>query len=1190
MRSIQASSRPQRRFIRMRTLAALALVVSIMLGDILALGPTPVYAAPVAVGLGSYNTTLPAGRLGPTNSAGAAVTPKKTANVTGAMPTNDWWSSLGWQRYAGNPYSENMYAHPLALHAKSGGLGVSYPTNTTISTSSPAYLQEYHTTYAEDLMVGVAGLNSPDAKVDGFSDWTVTGAWSDGTRTLKATFGHGLPYVYVTKTGGDALVVFNGAPTIWSNSGGTIGATVNGHHYGIFGPAGAAWTVAGTTLQSSLAGKDYYSVAVLPDASAATLTFFKNHAYAFVTNTTVSWSYNASNAGLTTNYNATTTVKEGTETRPLLGLYRHQWLNTTAALTTYTYGSPRGQLKVLQGSSFSTAMTFNGVLPSMPDKGSYNRTTLYNYVNDFYTANNYWLSNSSGTYWTGKSLGRLAGLVRIAEQVGHTAARDSFLAAIKAKLQDWFQAPDGKSSNMFYYNSAWGTLIGYPAEYGSDTELNDHHFHYGYYVQAAATVAQYDPTWAADGNWGGMVKLLIKDAANWDSAETRFPRLRTFDPYARHSWAAGHAGFAAGNNQESSSESINFSAALVLWGATTGDTTIRDLGIYLYTNEVNAIEQYWFDLNDATFPAGFNHSTLGLLWGDGGAYATWFSAEPEHIHGINYLPVTAGSLYLGRNPSYITSNYNELTGNNGGPETVWQGLIWSFYALNDGPGAVTKFNANPGYATEEGESKAHTYHWIHNLNAMGQLDKTITANVPTYAVFNKAGTRTYVAYNPGSSATTVTFSNGATLSVPARSLAASGGTPGDTQPPTAPTNLTSPSKTSTSVSLAWTASTDNVGVTGYDIFNGAASAGSSAGTSFTVTGLTPNTAYSFTVKARDAAGNLSVASNAVNVTTNPGGGTGTDLKGEYYDNTNFTTLKVTRTDATVNFDWGSGTPDPTVGADTFSVRWTGQVQPLYSQTYTFYTTSDDGVRLWVNGVQLVNNWTDHGPTENSGTIVLTAGQKYDILIEYYENGGGAVAKLSWSSTSQAKQIIPQSQLYPAGSTPKTNTLYVIDGAAGGVSGSLGFAAGAAAATDTVPSAGGGTFNGTPNNPLVYLVSNVSGTYNSTKSTTFSLYVDAGTNVGDATQARVSYDFTGDGTYDRVETYNYFATNDVAGWEQYTQARGLQSSSGSFANLSNGRIRIEVWSAIGTHTTALRTSATAGDGSQSVVVIPFGAIQ
>jgi autotransporter-associated beta strand protein len=141
------------------------------------------------------------------------------------------------------------------------------------------------------------------------------------------------------------------------------------------------------------------------------------------------------------------------------------------------------------------------------------------------------------------------------------------------------------------------------------------------------------------------------------------------------------------------------------------------------------------------------------------------------------------------------------------------------------------------------------------------------------------------------------------------------------------------------------------------------------------------------------------------------GTVGTGLQGQYYDNIDFTALKITRTDATVNFNYGSGSPDPTIGADTFSVRWTGFVRPTTSETYTFYTVSDDGVRLYVNGQLLIANWTDHGPTEDSGSIALVAGQKYEIRMEFYENGGGAQAMLSWSSPSVAKAIIPQSALF-----------------------------------------------------------------------------------------------------------------------------------------------------------------------------------
>jgi alpha-tubulin suppressor-like RCC1 family protein len=138
----------------------------------------------------------------------------------------------------------------------------------------------------------------------------------------------------------------------------------------------------------------------------------------------------------------------------------------------------------------------------------------------------------------------------------------------------------------------------------------------------------------------------------------------------------------------------------------------------------------------------------------------------------------------------------------------------------------------------------------------------------------------------------------------------------------------------------------------------------------------------------------------------------TGLTGNYYDNMDFTNLKVTRTDPTVNFNWSWGAPDPSMGADQFTVRWTGKVQTKYSETYTFYTVTDDGVRLWVNNVLLIDDWNNHGSTENSGTITLNAGTRYDIKMEYFENGGGAISKLYWSSPSQPKEIIPPNRLFP----------------------------------------------------------------------------------------------------------------------------------------------------------------------------------
>ena len=143
--------------------------------------------------------------------------------------------------------------------------------------------------------------------------------------------------------------------------------------------------------------------------------------------------------------------------------------------------------------------------------------------------------------------------------------------------------------------------------------------------------------------------------------------------------------------------------------------------------------------------------------------------------------------------------------------------------------------------------------------------------------------------------------------------------------------------------------------------------------------------------------------------------TGTGLQADYFNNQTLTApAALRRTDATVNFNWGTGSPGAGVGVDHFSARWTGQVEALFTQTYTFFTTSDDGVRLWVNGQLLVDNWIDQAATvRSSAPVTLTAGTKYDVTMEYYEHGGNASAKLQWSYPGQAQTPIPQSQLYPA---------------------------------------------------------------------------------------------------------------------------------------------------------------------------------
>ena len=148
-------------------------------------------------------------------------------------------------------------------------------------------------------------------------------------------------------------------------------------------------------------------------------------------------------------------------------------------------------------------------------------------------------------------------------------------------------------------------------------------------------------------------------------------------------------------------------------------------------------------------------------------------------------------------------------------------------------------------------------------------------------------------------------------------------------------------------------------------------------------------------------------------------GTGSGLTGTYYTDTSFSHEALTRTDPTVNFNWSAGVPDPAIPPDYFSVRWTGQLQAQYNETYTLQTVSDDGIRVTVNGQTLINDWTPHAAKTDTATMALVAGQSYAIELDYYQNAGGAQAKLSWSSASTPLTVIPTSQLFTAAPTPVT---------------------------------------------------------------------------------------------------------------------------------------------------------------------------
>jgi|WetSurMetagenome_2_1015567.scaffolds.fasta_scaffold00017_15 endoglucanase Acf2 len=685
--------------------------------------------AQVQIGSGSYATSG--------NFSVPDHLPSLTTDFSQKVISAKWWATL-----VNNQFSQPMWAHPISYQTNAGGLEMGYPG---AASNTGGGFSNSHT---KDLTVGIDGLNAAASPVAAYSHFSVTARWTSGTSTLEATMSQGIPFAYFKITGGNAKITFPGNPTVWYNQGGVAAVTINGHNWGIFAPTGATWSGTGT-MTSTLAGKNYLSVALLPDNTQATLTFFKNYAYTFVKETRVNWVYDEPNGVLVSTYSIVPDIKEGSETGTIFAVFRHQWLSMGAPFLNYTYQSARGIMKVVSGPSFSTQMKFNGILTTMPNVGV-DLTTLNGLVQNEGVPNNI----LGSTY--NKDFGKYAQLCDIANLAANTTKRDAILTTLKKGLEEWFTAG---GQCQFYYHKPWNRLIGYPAAYYSDTRLTDHHFHYGYFLRAAAVVAQWDSSWAKLSNWGGMVQMLARDVNSWDDNDSLFGRFGYFEPYEGHGWADG-TGFATGTNQESSSESMNFNAGLILWGVMTGNKTLRDEGIFMWVNEARAIEQYWWDVDNVTFPTAYTHSCVGMVWSNGGSYGTWFSGNAGAIHGINFLPNTAGHLYYGRCPDYIPSNYNEgFTGQ-------WSDLFYEFLAYSDGATAMQKYNAGTGI--EGGNTKAACYNEIASLNAAGKLDTVVTGSTPTFAVFDKETTRTYCAYNPDNTDKTVTFNDGFSMVVPAK--------------------------------------------------------------------------------------------------------------------------------------------------------------------------------------------------------------------------------------------------------------------------------------------------------------------------------------------------------------------------------------------------------------------------------------
>jgi hypothetical protein len=734
----------------------------------------------------------------PSDFSGSPLQPLVTPDFDQAVPSSDWWSSVVMPVF-GDQFSAPLHVHPLTVQMTADGVLFGGPTQTTVTVTGST-TTEYKTPHRFDLRIDLLG-SEPAARfaVEQYGDWSFTGRWLGGGVHPTATLVQGSPVLWLDE------VDFSRAVLVPQAGDAAIEADASHAFVTIAGRTSLVMAPEGTWLEQQSGGlvvrgasSGSLVISLLPDAAAATREVFLAAAGNQIQETRFSWNTVADPYEVRLRYDLGSPGAEPTET--LVAAYPHLTrlaaadgdLGTAAA--TSGYRSPRGEMQLFVTTGLDVRLPKRGVLPTLPAVLSAEQlATLAQLVRDDPAAIDpvTTLANEHDTYWSGKAMLKLAQLAQLADITGQPDIRTRIVNAVQAALDDWFTASGQPGDKHFAYNAEWDTIQGYPDSFGSAGDLNDHHFHYGYFIHAAALVGGYDPAWAATRRT--MIDLLVADVAGTETAGSLLPRLRTFSPLAGHSWASGHGAFGSGNNHESSSEAMNFATAVILWGEVSGDAGMTGLGQMLYSLEAEAIAEYWFDRYGTVFPEGFGHESLGMVWGDGGSHATWFSAEPEMIKGINFLPFHGGSLYLAemaRDPAALLA---EISGLGGGVIDDWPGIILQYEALVDPAAAATRLAAG-GIGTEAGQTAAQTYFWTSVLATIGTPTSEIRGDHPLSAVFRRGETITYVAHNAGGDAITVRFNDETWFEVPAGQTVTWQRQPGGTElvsppafvPPSAP--------------------------------------------------------------------------------------------------------------------------------------------------------------------------------------------------------------------------------------------------------------------------------------------------------------------------------------------------------------------------------------------------------------------
>lgn len=631
--------------------------------------------APLATGLGS---------LGPVFDQPVIRNDIIETNNSQPFPTNTWWSSV-----LTADFPETLFSLPLATKLSPDGIGMGAPLPVASSqTFSTPYTADMHVSFPNQTVskVGVASWSSFAVK---FSLLNAKGEPFATVDIIK-----GSPVLRVTSS---IPMLIKGASAFPDGS--TLGVpaitTINNRSY-LLSTSTQLQATAEKNVMSTTAGR--VTIGALPSKfTPDILKMFADEALLAAPTTQVT--------AASTDLTATTTLLwngQKADEKHLTLLLPHQYNDSTRNIPVMaSYSTLRGTARLLNVSQLAISYPINGELsPTVPPEDAFfQKATLESYLQSALAT---LPVVPSGSYYGGKAVYRMARLYETA-LIANSSTAVAFANKLETELTDWFTYTSGENGKYFRYEKTLGGIVAGNPEFGNEL-YNDHHFHYGYFIYAAAVVAEHNEKFRTA--YAPMVSLLARDIAAPDG-DSAFTATRTFDPYEGHSWAGGISRFADGNNQESSSEAINAWQAVMRWSKVDGNAQQRTTAAVLLAQEQITAQDYWFGIGpNATFPAGFTSPFVSLVWSGKADYATWFSAKDEAKLGIQLLPIGAQSIYLQsiKLPPIVNTFARHDT------RAAWKDQIVMALALQDPKRAAVAFN--PQDLMDESNSLPTYYLWI----------------------------------------------------------------------------------------------------------------------------------------------------------------------------------------------------------------------------------------------------------------------------------------------------------------------------------------------------------------------------------------------------------------------------------------------------------------------------------------------